>query len=53
MMRRHLTGNEAAQAKFGLFFELLKELSEKGLNQIRMSDNFKNYSILKDVNLSS
>jgi hypothetical protein len=38
-----------AQAKFGLFFELLKELSEKGLNQIRMSDNFKNYSILKDV----
>ncbi len=38
-----------AKAKFGLFFELLKKLSDKGLNQIRASNNFTNYSILEGV----
>jgi hypothetical protein len=38
-----------AKAKFGLFFELLKKLSDKGLNQIRASNNFTNYSIQKNL----
>lgn len=38
-----------AEKKFRVFFELLKGLSNKGLNQIRMSENFKNYQILSGI----
>ncbi|OIR25227.1 hypothetical protein [Bathymodiolus thermophilus thioautotrophic gill symbiont] len=37
------------QKKFGVFFELLKQLKDKGLNQIRMSSEFEDYDILKNV----
>lgn len=43
-----LDGNTAKE-KFGLFFGLLKKLSGKGLSQIRMSDDFKDYRILKST----
>ncbi len=35
--------------KFGIFFKLLTQLKNQNLNQIRMSDNFKNYPILNDI----
>ena len=38
-----------AKNNFGLFFGLLKELKEKNLTQIRMSDDFKNCNILEEV----
>ncbi|CAB5494933.1 hypothetical protein BTHERMOSOX_143 [Bathymodiolus thermophilus thioautotrophic gill symbiont] len=38
-----------AQENFGIFFELLRQLKDKDLNQIRMSSEFKNYDILKNV----
>lgn len=38
-----------AVANFGEFFELLRELKNQGLNQIRMSNDFKSYSILENT----
>lgn len=38
---------QTAKEKFGLFFTLLKELKSRGLNQIRMSERFKNYEIVE------
>lgn len=40
-----------AKDQFGVFFGLLSELKGRGLNQIRMSDDFKNYNILHNVSL--
>lgn len=36
------------QDKFGIFFELLKELKSKNLTTIRMDEDFKNYPILEN-----
>lgn len=41
-----------AQENFGIFFGLLSEIKEKGLVQIRMSEDFKNYAILENVTFS-
>jgi len=41
-----------AQEDFGVFFGLLSELKKKGLVKIRMSEDFKNYSILENVTFS-
>ncbi|CAC9965940.1 hypothetical protein [uncultured Gammaproteobacteria bacterium] len=38
-----------AQENFGVFFDLLKQLKYRDLNQIRMSSEFKNYDILEGV----
>lgn len=39
-----------AKEKFGIFFNLLTQLKNKNLNKIRMSDDFKNYQILNNIN---
>ena len=36
--------------EFATFFNLLAKIKEKGLNQIRMNDDFKHYSILNGIN---
>ncbi len=38
-----------AKDSFGVLFELLKKLKYYGITTIRMSDNFKNYSILENI----
>lgn len=40
---------DKAKYKFGIFLKLLEKLRSKNLNKIRMSSDFKNYQILKDV----
>lgn len=40
-----------AKEKFGVFFGLLSELKDKGINQIRMGNAFKDYSILPNTSL--
>ncbi len=39
-----------AKQSFGIFFGLLAELKKRGLNQIRMSNDFKSYRILENTN---
>ncbi|CAC9627351.1 hypothetical protein [uncultured Gammaproteobacteria bacterium] len=38
-----------ARENFGEFFKLLEKLKVLGFNQIRMSNDFKSYSILKNT----
>lgn len=38
-----------ARCKFGILFGLLEPLKNRGVTQIRMSDDFKNYQILKNT----
>lgn len=42
----------SAKDKFGILFELLEKLRDKRLNQIRMSEDFKNYNILEGITFS-
>ena len=37
------------QSKFGIFFQLLAQLKNKGINQVRMSEEFPTYNILPNT----